>query len=72
MMADAGHDLKRELIARRCALGSGRQDIAAAIGVPLSEVVEFEEYNSDPALSFVRRYASAVGVRVRHVVVDLS
>lgn len=72
MMADADHDLKRELIARRCALGSGRQEIADAIGVPLSEVAEFEEYDSDPALSFVRRYANAVGVHVRHEVVDSS
>lgn len=45
-------------------------EVAERMGVSQSTVSSFERYDSNPTLSTIRRYALAVGVRIRHEFVD--
>jgi transcriptional regulator with XRE-family HTH domain len=40
--------------------------LAEMIGCNLAAVTQFEQYDSDPSLSFLRRYAHALGLMVDH------
>lgn len=53
------YKMKESLILKRRSLCS-TEDMAKELGCPLSEVIEFEKYYSDPTLSEVQEYAIAV------------
>jgi predicted transcriptional regulator len=61
----AGEDREhmRALIARRRQLGLTQGDIALRLGVSLEWVHDIEKYDSDPRLSELRRYETAVTAR---------
>lgn len=56
--------MMRELIRARRASGLTRGNVADMLGEPESVILEFET-TSDPTLSLLRRYAHAVGARIR-------
>ena len=51
----------------REARGESRADLAAAIGVPLDEVTDWEMGRADPGLTRVRIRTEHVGVRDDHI-----
>lgn len=61
-----------QLRAARQRRGMSHADVAEAVGVTEEEMQAFESGMSDPHLSTVRKYALAVGVRVRHEVTERS
>lgn len=65
-MATEDRALKSTLIAARRDIGFTQADIAVMMGVDVEEIYEFERYDSDPTMSFVRRYANMVEVTVAH------
>lgn len=69
-LVEADIALLRDLIKLRKARGLTQEQVAERMMVSQSAVAQFERYDSNPKLSTLRRYAVAVGARVRHVVVD--
>ncbi|WP_051033655.1 helix-turn-helix transcriptional regulator [Rhodococcus sp. JVH1] len=67
-LAEADDNLLEDLVALRHRRGLKQQDIADAIGRHKSSVSNFERLGADPHMSTIRRYAAAVGARVRHIV----
>lgn len=67
-LVDARWDMKRELIQIRKDRGLTLSCVARAMGVSEESVGEFEHYSSNPKLSYVTRYAMAVGAYVTHQV----
>lgn len=63
--------MRRELIRIREGLGWSQRELAARMGVTQQAIHKFEQYDNDPRLSTIRRYANAVQAVIRHsVVVD--
>lgn len=58
--------LIEDLIHARHAAGMSVEDVAIALGWSKKAVEKFEAENSDPYMSTIRRYASAVSVRYKH------
>lgn len=67
-LAQEDDRLLEQLVAYRRALGVTQQDVANALGRHKSAVSNFERLGADPHQSTIRRYAAAIGVRIRHVV----
>ncbi len=59
--AQARSTLVRELLRRRLDVGLTQADVAARLRVKVREVRAFEGGATDPYLSFLYRYARAVG-----------
>jgi len=68
----ADRDMIEILISLRIAKDLTQDDIAKTLGRNKSAVSNFERLGADPHLSTIRRYAAAVGARVRHIVEDAS
>ena len=69
-LAEEDHELIQELIRMRIRKGLRQVDVATKMQRDPSAVSNFERLGGDPHLSTVRRYAQAVGVRIRHRVED--
>lgn len=65
-LAREDHQLLRELVSLRKALGLSQADVAERLGLTQPTIAAFERYDSDPKLSTIRRYAQVVGLLVRH------
>lgn len=63
-------ELAAALGAARRARGMRQADVAAAMGTSQSCVSDFERAKTNPQLSFVARYAEAVGAQLRIAVSD--
>lgn len=64
---EADLDLVRELRNLRRRRGLSQADMAELVGVKSQSVIsDFERLGADPHMSTVRRYASALGCRVKH------
>ncbi|MHA3724009.1 helix-turn-helix transcriptional regulator [Leucobacter sp. HY1910] len=68
VLAREHRELKAKLVEIRRDARLTQGDIADRMGVSQQAVSKFEHYDSDPRLSTVRRYASAVGALIEHVV----
>lgn len=64
--------LMDDLVSLRDAHGLSQMVLANRMGVSQSAVSQFEHEDSNPTLSTIRRYALAVGARLRIEVVDDS
>jgi transcriptional regulator with XRE-family HTH domain len=62
--------LLRNLVRHRNKHRLETTDVADRMGVSPEAVVEFEQYDSNPTLALLRRYALAVGVRIDSEVLD--
>ena len=62
--ARVGRRFRAQLIERRRASGLSQAQVAECMGVEPPVVYEIEQYDSDPPLSMLQRYATAVGVRI--------
>ncbi|WP_253259637.1 helix-turn-helix transcriptional regulator [Subtercola boreus] len=60
----------RDLIGLRKKHDLSQETVAGRMGVSQPTVAAFERYDSNPTLSSIRRYALAVGARIRHSVDD--
>lgn len=69
-LSEEDHGLIENLIRARERRNMGQKDVAKAIKRDPATVSNFERLGGDPHMSTVRRYAAAVGVRVRHIVED--
>lgn len=69
-LAEEDHGLIQELIQTRIRKGLRQADVAAKMQRDPSAVSNFERLGGDPHMSTIRRYAQAVGVRIRHRVED--
>lgn len=69
-LADADHQLLRQLVALRRARGISQAALAEHFGITQASVAAFERYDNDPKLSSVRRYAQGLGVLVTHQVAE--
>lgn len=58
--------LIEDLISVRKESGMTVEDVAFALGISVKAVEKFEAENSDPYMSTIRRYASAVSARYKH------
>lgn len=65
-------DLAAALGAVRRARGLRQADVAARMGTTQSCVSDFERAKTNPQLSFVARYAAAVGAELRVDVADMN
>lgn len=66
----ADHEvLLKDLVDLRKQQGLSQDEVARRMGVSQSTVAGFEQYDADPTLSTLRRYALAVGARVKTQVV---
>lgn len=61
--------LVRDLVEVRENRGLSQADVAERMGISQSAVSQFERYDSNPKLSTIRRYAHAVGARIKHSVI---
>lgn len=64
-LADAQDQLMEGLIELREARGLKQAQVAERMGVSQSAVSQFERYDSNPTFATIRRYALAVGARLR-------
>ncbi len=71
-LADADMRLRRALVEARRAAGLSQDDVAKALGIKQPSIAAFERYDSDPRLSTIRRYATAVGAHIDHSVTPFS
>lgn len=62
--------LRAQLIALRKKHRLSQAVVAERMGVSQPTVAGFEHYDANPTLSTIRRYALAVGARIRSTVVD--
>ncbi|GAA3401719.1 helix-turn-helix domain-containing protein [Pseudarthrobacter polychromogenes] len=69
-LAEEDHEFIQELIRMRIKKGLRQADVAAKMRRDPSAVSNFERLGGDPHLSTIRRYAQAVGLRIRHRVED--
>ncbi|WP_410572829.1 helix-turn-helix domain-containing protein [Amycolatopsis sp. cmx-4-61] len=69
-LVDADDQLLRRLVALRNEKSLTQGEIGRRMGVTQPAVAAFEKADADPKLSTIRRYALALGVLVRHSVVD--
>ncbi|SRR6266496_2846189 len=69
-LVDADDRLLRRLVALRNEKNLTQGEIGRRMGVTQPAVAAFERADADPKLSTIRRYALALGVLVRHSVVD--
>lgn len=53
-----------DLVDVRIARGMTQDDVAAVLGVTRQRVSRMEQYDSNPRLETIRRYANAVGARI--------
>jgi hypothetical protein len=67
-LIDAEHQLLSELRAIRERQGLSIKEVAYRMGVSESHAAQFETLSFDPPMSFLTRYALAVGVMVTHSV----
>ncbi len=68
-LVEALEDLKFDLVELR-EKRMTQKDVAERMGMSQSAVSQFERYDSNPTLTTLRRYALAVGARLRIEVVD--
>lgn len=68
-LVEALEDLKFDLVELR-EKRMTQKDVADRMGMSQSAVSQFERYDSNPTLTTLRRYALAVGARLRIEVVD--
>lgn len=69
-LIDETTDFMEALRAIRKEHGLSQEAVAALMGVSQSAVSQFEHYDANPTLSTIRRYAMAVGARLRLEVTD--
>ncbi len=69
-LIDETTDFMEALRALRKEHGLSQEVVAALMGVSQPAVSQFEHYDSNPTLSTIRRYAMAVGARLRLEVTD--
>lgn len=62
--------MRQQLIELRKRHGLSQDTVAERMGVTQSAVSQFERYDANPTLSTIRRYAMAVGARLRTEVID--
>ncbi|MBF4463457.1 helix-turn-helix transcriptional regulator [Rathayibacter sp. VKM Ac-2878] len=65
-MADGDYRLIFDLVKVRKRRGLRQRDVAEALGVSQQAVSKIEHYDSDPRLSTIRMYATAIGAVVSH------
>ncbi|WP_434158806.1 helix-turn-helix transcriptional regulator [Rhodococcus sp. BGS-1C] len=68
----ADRDMIEALISLRIKKNITQSAIAESLGRHRSAVSNFERLGADPHLSTIRRYAAAVGAKVRHVIEDVD
>ena len=67
----ANHEaLLKSLVQLRQKHGLTQADVAERMNVSQPTVAAFERYDANPTLSTIRRYAMAVGARIRDEVLD--
>jgi len=69
-LVDDHEKLLRLLVEHRRTHHISQETVAERMGVSQPTVAAFERYDANPTLSTIRRYALAVGVRVRTEVTD--
>lgn len=69
-LVEAHTEHLRELVAMRVKHDLTQGMVAERMGVSQPTVAAFEHYDSNPTLSTIRRYALAVGARVKLEVID--
>lgn len=67
-LARADEELRAKLLQARKLRGMSQTDVAELMGVTQPAVSSFEDYDNDPRLSTIRRYAHAVRVTIAHTV----
>lgn len=67
-LAAADLSLIFELVTMRHSSGLSVSDVADTLGWSAKKVRQFEQFDRDPRLSQVRRYALAVGAVIAHTV----
>jgi DNA-binding XRE family transcriptional regulator len=68
VLARQDRNMKVSLISVRQVHNLTQQEVADRMGVTLKKVIKLEQYDSDPKLSLLRRYAVAVGADIYHQV----
>ncbi|MCZ4077856.1 helix-turn-helix transcriptional regulator [Rhodococcus sp. H36-A4] len=68
----ADRDMIEALISLRIKKNITQSAVADCLGRHRSAVSNFERLGADPHLSTIRRYAAAVGAKVRHVIEDID
>jgi transcriptional regulator with XRE-family HTH domain len=68
MLAKNDYKFLADLVRVRVDGGLTQEDVADRMGISQQAVSKLENYNADPKLSTLRRYAHAVGALVAHVV----
>lgn len=71
-LAREQHEFMAALVQLREDHGLRQEDVAERLGVTQAAVSKIERYDANPTLSTIRRYALAVGARLRLQVVDDS
>ncbi|GLY35259.1 hypothetical protein Amsp01_012830 [Amycolatopsis sp. NBRC 101858] len=69
-LVEADDSLLRRLVALRNEKNLTQGEVGRRMGVTQPAVAAFERADADPKLSTIRRYALALGVLVRHSVID--
>jgi transcriptional regulator with XRE-family HTH domain len=60
----------RELVTLRKERNLSLELVGTRMGISPSAVALFEDHDSNPTLSSIRRYALAVGAKIEHTVID--
>ena len=72
-MSAQRRELMRVLVALRRERGLTQAQVDEIIWAPAGTVHQLEQYDSDPPLSLLHRYANALGASITHaVVIDVS
>lgn len=69
-LLEAQENLMRDLVTMRGTRDLKQHELATRMGISQSAVSQFERYDSNPKLSTLRRYALAIGARLRFEVLD--
>ena len=65
-LAAQDYEVIAALVGKRIALGLSQTDVAEMLGVTQQAISKFEQMDSDPRLSTIRRYALAVEAEIEH------
>lgn len=69
-LVESHYRLMEELISLRKKNRLSQDVVGERMGISQPAVASFENHDSNPTLSSIRRYALAVGARIEHKVID--